>query len=138
MAFLVQTDYEVQIRTEVKAIITQTNASLELAEQMAEAEMIGYLRPRGYDTVGIFTAAGTNRNALLIMYMIDMVLYHIHSNVATRAMPKVREDRYNAAISWLEKVSRGQLDPDLPKLADPEDSSPTFKLGSNTKYSARW
>jgi phage gp36-like protein len=138
MAFLTDTDYNVQIRTEVTAIIAAQPGAKALAEQMAEAEMISYLKPRGYDVVAIFAAIGANRNPLIIMYLIDMVLYHLHANVATRAMPKVREDRYNAAIAWLDKVSKGMLEPDLPALETPEDSTPTLQVGSNTKYFKRW
>lgn len=137
MGFLTETDYDVQIRTEIKAVINQSGTSQALAEQMAEAEMIGYLRPRGYDTVVIFAATGAARNPIIIMYLIDMVLYHLHSNIVTRAMPKTRDDRYTAAISWLDKVSRGQLDPDLPVIVA-ADTTPTIQLGSNTKYSKRW
>lgn len=137
MAFLTETDYDVQIRTEIKAVINQSGSSQALAEQMAEAEMIGYLRPRGYDTAGIFSATAEDRNPVIMMYLIDMVLYHLHSNIVTRAMPKTRADRYEAAISWLDKVSRGQLDPALP-LLETEDSTPTLKTGSNTKYRSRW
>lgn len=137
MAFLTETDYDVQIRTEIKAIINQSGSSQALAEQMAEAEMIGYLRPRGYNTAGIFSATAEDRNPIIMMYLIDIVLYHLHSNIVTRAMPKTRADRYEAAISWLDKVSRGQLDPALP-LLETEDSTPTLKTGSNTKYRSRW
>lgn len=138
MSFLTETDYDVQIRTEVRNVVNQTNASQALAELMAQEEMTGYLRPRGYDVAAIFAATGANRNPLIIMYMIDIVLYHLHSNIVTRAMPKTREDRYNAAIAWLDKVSRGLLEPQLPKVQEPEDATPNMKLGSNQQYFKRW
>jgi len=137
MPFLTPADYNVQIRTEVTAIIAAQTGAQALAEQMAEAEMISYLKPRGYNVAAIFAATGVTRNPLIIMYLIDMILYHLHANVATRAMPKVREDRYNAAIAWLDKVSKGMLEPDLPIIST-EDSSPTLQVGSNTKYFKRW
>ena len=137
MAFLTTPDYSVQIRSEIMAIINQTNLSQEAAERMAQSQIIKYLRPRGYDVAAIFAATGTNRNDEMIMLMIDLVLYHLHSSIVTRAMPKTREDRYNEAIATLRGISRGELDPDLPKLPDGEDT-PTIKLGSNIKYSTRW
>lgn len=140
MPFLTDTDYSVQIRTEVKAIIAAQDGSQDTAEQMAEEEMSSYLRPRGYDIPAIFSAIGANRNPLIIMYMIDLVLYHLYSNTAARAMPKNREDRYNAAISWLSKVNGGGLDPDLPvkETSGDVDGTPKLKLGSNPKYSKRY
>lgn len=137
MSFLTENDYDVQIRNEIKAVIAQTDASLALAEQMAESEMSSYLRVRGYNIPEVFCSE--NRNALIVMYMIDITLYHLHSNIVTRAMPKTREDRYNAAISWLDKVSSGKLNPNLPVVeTEGADATPLFKLGSQKKYSKRY
>ena len=139
MAFLTETDYSVQVRNEVKIIIAQQPGSQEMAELMAEAEITGYLRPRGYDVAAIFAATAAARNPLIIMYMIDIVLYHLYSNIATRAIPATRETRYNAAINWLEKVSKGQIEPQLPYLEnDTDDATPAIKLGSNIKYAKRY
>lgn len=139
MSFLTNDDYNAQIRNEVKAVLLQSDGSQALAEQMAEAEITSYLRPRGYNVATIFAATGTNRNAQIIMLMVDITLYHLHSNIVTRAMPSTRQKRYDDAVSWLKMVSKGQLEPELPRLdADDEDATPTLKLGSNKKYSMRY
>lgn len=139
MGFLTETDYTAQIRNEVKAVLLQAEGSQQLAEQMAEAEITSYLRPRGYDVAAVFAATGSTRNAQIIMLMVDITLYHLHSNIVTRAMPGTRKDRYDAAIDWLNRVSKGQLEPDLPRLSsDDDDATPTLKLGSNPKYSKRY
>ncbi|MBD3748948.1 MAG: DUF1320 family protein [Sphingobacteriales bacterium] len=139
MAFLTDADYAVQIRTEIKTILTATNGSLSLAELMAQQEMTSYLKPRGIDCAAVFAATGANRNPVIIMYMIDMVLYHIHSSTPAKVMPKLREDRYNAAIAWLDKVNKSLLDPDLPYVqGDGTDATPKYKFGSREKYSQGW
>ncbi|WP_443937083.1 phage protein Gp36 family protein [Pedobacter sp. MW01-1-1] len=139
MAFLVETDYNSQIRNEVKAVLLQGDGSQQLCEQMAEAEIASYLRARGYDIEVIFSATGAERNAQIIMLMVDITLYHLHSNIVTRAMPSMRKDRYDAAIDWLNRVSKGQLEPNLPRLSsDDQDATPTLKLGSNKRYSRRY
>ena len=139
MPFLTDEDYNAQIRNEVKAVLLQSDGSQALAEQMAEAEITSYLRPRGYNVASIFGATGANRNAQIIMLMVDITLYHLHSNIVTRAMPNTRQKRYDDAVSWLKMVSKGQLEPELPRLdADDEDATPTLKLGSNKKYSMRY
>lgn len=138
VSFLVETDYNAQIRNEVKAVLLQSDGSQALAEQMAEAEITSYLRPRGYDVVAIFAATDTERNAQIIMLMVDIVLYHLHSNIVTRAMPTTRQKRYDDAIAWLTRVSKGQLEPNLPRLEDDEDATPLLRLGSNKKYSERY
>lgn len=116
MTFLKESDYSVQIRSEVKAVIARDAASQALAEQMAQEEMSGYLRTGGYDVAAIFSALDTARNAVIIMRMVDMTIYHLHAAVVVKAMPVNRETRYTAALAWLDKVSAGTLDLDLPKV----------------------
>lgn len=140
MSFLTDDDFDVQTRNELMRVLQVSDLSRGMAENMAEEEITAYLRPRGYDIAAIFSADGDERNPLIIMRMIDIVIYHLCSNIPSRAVPKVREDRYNAAIDWLDKVNDGRLDPSLPKIpnTDTSDSTPTIRLGSNTKYSHRW
>lgn len=136
MGFLVEADYSVQIRAEIKAVLTQTDASLDLCEQMAQAEISAYLRPRGYDLAVLFGLAGSARPSDLIMRMIDVTLYHLHTSVVTRATPAKIEKRYNDAVTWMKNINGGDLDPDFPKLED--NPTPTLRLGSNTKYFKRY
>lgn len=137
MAFLGDDDYDVQARNEIMQVLQITTSSRGLAENMAEEEITAYLRPRGYDVPAIFAQTGDARNPLIIMYMIDIVIYHLHSNTATRVMPKTRADRYTAAIDWLTKVNAGDLDPSLPKIPD-TTPDPLFRLSSDNKYFSRW
>ena len=135
MGFLVESDYSVQIRKEVQMVLNvDPNTSQDLAEQMAQEEMSGYLRARGYDVAKIFGAVGSERNAEIIMRLVDVTLYHLHSNIATRAMPSNRQKRYDDTLSWLYRVSQGKLVLDLPVIEN-GDSTPKIKLGSNKKYS---
>lgn len=140
MSFLTDDDFDVQIRQEMLRVIAQSTLSRELAENMAEEEITGYLRPRGYDIPAIFAATGPERNPMIIMRMIDMVVYHLSSNVPKSVISDTRQKRYEAAIDWLEKVNAGKLDPSLPKiqLPDTADSTPGIRLGTNKKYSHRW
>lgn len=137
MSFLVDTDFDVQARSELMQVLQISSISRDMAETMAEEEITGYLRPRGYDIPLIFSATGVNRNPLIIMRMIDMIIYHLHSNTPARAMPKLREDRYNAALLWLDKVNMGSLDPSLPKIAGTA-TDPIYRFGSGCKTFKRW
>lgn len=135
MGFLTEQDYSVQIRNEIKTVLTNNNeASLDLAEQMAQEEMSGYLRVRGYDVALVFGAIGAERNAEIIMRMVDITLYHLHSNIVTRSIPSHREKRYNDTLDWMYRVSQGKLALNLPAVTE-GDSTPKIKLGSNKKYS---
>ncbi len=140
MAFLTDIDYDVQIRNWVKQIITQENEDvLHQAELAAQAEMESYLRGR-YDVAEIFDQTGTERNALIVMYLVDMVVYHLHSNISPENTPEIRYIRYKAAINWLADVSRGKLTPQLPetKTEESEEDSLDFQGGSNPKVSERY
>ena len=143
MGFLIASDYHFQIKNEIKTIIAgaEVNA-LELAEFAAQAEMESYLNSR-YDVPAIFSAEDPSRNRLLVMYLVDMVLYHLHSKMAGRLVPDIRAVRYDTAKTWLEQVMLGKLSPDLPlkPIADDgsgNDADYLLRTGSNKKYSQDW
>ncbi len=143
MPFLIDTDYEVQIRNWVKQIITQYKTDvLHKAELAAQAEMESYLRQR-YDVAQIFSATEGNRNALIILYMVDIALYHLHSNISSDNVPEIRVIRYNSAKDWLKSVSKGDISPDLPEKTDEGGQAEgtgnqVIEFGSNQKYSERY
>lgn len=105
MPFLTDDDYSTQIRTEIANVIGATGASRIQAELFAQSEMEGYINAR-FDAATVFSASGSDRSPVVIMYMIDITLYHCHSKIATRAIPKERQDRYEAAKTWLKMLAR--------------------------------
>jgi hypothetical protein len=84
-------------------------------------------------------ALGDNRNPALVMYMVDMILYHLHARINPRNIPELRMIRYDGnspqqnggAIGWLKSVAKGFLMPDLPLLAPDQGNSIVW--GSGTK-----
>lgn len=133
MAFLTEEDYISQIRDETLNDLTEFDADVRTdAELRAQAEMEAYLRDR-YNVGDIFEATGTSRNALIVMYLIDIALYHMYSAVTPSMVPQIRVDRYNAAMKWLDMVRRGQINPALPPNQD-TDGNPTGTsiFGGNT------
>jgi phage gp36-like protein len=137
MIFLTDEDFiQYQVRTEVLSVLKISETSLDVAELGAIEQMTSYLKTR-YDTALTFSAAGASRNPLIIMYMIDIILYNLHSNTASRVVPKSREDRFNAAITWLTSVNAGTLIPSLPSL-EANNPDPIFRFGSDCRYNNRW
>ncbi|MDN4015177.1 DUF1320 family protein, partial [Chryseobacterium gambrini] len=105
-----------------KQIIIQRKEDVQhRAELAAQAEMESYLRQR-YNVAAIFSAAGADRNALIIMYMVDIAIYHLHANAAADVIPELRIMRYNAAKDWLKAVAKGDISPDLPEKPDEGES----------------
>ncbi len=126
MSFLTPDDYGLQIRQELRDLVTDGSSTLlEDAGLAAQVEMESYLRGR-YDLDAVFSATGADRNRQVVMYLVDMALYHLHSRQNPRNVPQIRQDRYDQVISWLKMARKGELSVGLPPLPATEpDGTPT-------------
>lgn len=86
-----------------------------------------------------YFTAGDNRNSKIKQVTIDITLYNIHSKIAPRSVPDVRRIRYDGggnkndsenAITYLVKVQKGQVTPDLPVIQPIEQNSERVSYGS--------
>lgn len=118
MAFLVDNDYKMHIKDEILSTVLGAAASTIRpdAERKAQAQLTSVLNVR-YDVPGIFAQSGEARNAEVVMYMVDMVIYHVHSRISPGQVPENVKARYQDALDWIKMVAAGKLDPDLPKPA---------------------
>ncbi len=116
--FLTKEDFRVVIGEGALAAVTQAEPG-NVARAMREAieEIAGYLRPT-YDCAAIFSAVGTERNPLIVMYTADIALYHLVSSMPQKMGYDIRKERYDRAITWLEGVQSGDIIPDLPLMTD--------------------
>ncbi|MDN3621336.1 DUF1320 domain-containing protein [Polaribacter undariae] len=143
--FLKETDYNAQIRSQILGILTNdTEDTLHLAELAAQEEIESHLRTR-YDVAQIFDLdqEDADRSKLIVLYMIDITLYHLHSNITPDNVPEIRYLRYQRAMEWLKKVADAKISPNLPEY--PESENPFdkgggqfFFGGSNEKVSERY
>lgn len=103
----------------------------------AIAEAKGYLA--AFDRDKIFSAEGNERNALLVIFLKDIAVWHLVQlcNVGTDI--ELRRYRYDCAVRWLEQVQKGYISPDLPILDNDGDGTPDtggiYLSGSNPKRS---
>ncbi len=74
---------------------------------------------------------GDNRNQQLKVYMIDVCLYHLHSNINPRNIPQLRIDRYNNALNWCKMINRGEITANLPEILPVQGQ--VISVSSNTK-----
>jgi len=74
-------------------------------------------------------SAGDFRNQQILLYLIDITLFHLHRRIAPRNIPQHREDAYDRAIAWLKMAGRGEITADLPILS-PEQGSRLRSGGS--------
>lgn len=139
MIFLKYDDFSVTIDDNLlNQIIKNQPALLDSMELMAIAEMQSYLAAR-FDTTNIFNKQGNERSSIIVLYLIDMILYHLHARVSPRNISQLRIDRYNQAIEWLKMASTGIIQPDLPLKIDTHgEADDRLKWGSNTKLNQRY
>lgn len=138
--FITQEDYKVVIGDSALKVISQVSEENRAnAEAEAQEEIAGYLRPK-YDCTAIFTAEGTDRNRLIVMYTCDIALYHLSASMPQKMGSEIREERYKRAIEWLEGVQAGKIVPDLPQVLDEEGepANTSFVYGCQKKLRHNW
>lgn len=131
--FLTKEDFKVVIGEAALRTVAQAEDG-NVARAMAEAieEISGYLRPT-YDCAAIFSAVGSERNALIVMYTADVALYHLVCAMPQKMGYDVRKERYDRAIKWLEGVQAGTILPDLPLMTDDDGDVPGSTVYSSQK-----
>lgn len=136
--FLKDKDYKKQVRDWIRNILVYNDADVQAdCELAAQCEMETYLSNR-YDIASIFSTvqAESDRNPLIILYLIDITLYHLHSNISPDNVPELRLTRYKAAIDWLKAVAMEKISPILPpKINESGTQDISFVYGSNPKTS---
>ncbi len=112
----------------IRTIQRDDDTILAAAIDAATVEAKGYLK--AYDTKKVFSATGTDRNALLLIFVKDIATWHFLVLCNAGHELKLRQDRYERAISWLKGVQKGDIDPDLPEAED-ESGGGIIRFGSN-------
>ena len=74
---------------------------------------------------------GDNRSVQIVQKVVDICLYHLHSRIAPRNIPALRENRYKMAIDWLQMAGQGQITADIPLLQPKRDGR--IRWGSQVK-----
>ena len=124
--FIDITDYDASIHKEIlDSLLRQGTADydpqiVEICEDRAIAEMRSYLNKK-YDCNRIFEARGTDRHALVLMFALDIAIYHIYCQHNPYKISKSREDRYNRAVEWLKGVMQGDVTIDGAPLLPTDD-----------------
>ena len=137
MSWLKKEDYYKQIKEDhLNQVVDNLDVLIAQANILAQSEIESYLRAK-YDMAALFSTAETERHPLILMYAVDIALYHLHSRIAPRKIPQIRFDRYDSAVIWLKAVAKGEISPDLPQYTDEKNTQQTggFIFGSVKKTS---
>lgn len=103
----------------IEAISDGDDTLLTAAIDAAVAEAKGYLS--AYDSATEFAKekpeTGTDtRNALLVIFIKDMAVWHFINICNVNTDLKLRSKRYDDAKAWFSAVQKGEVKADLPAL----------------------
>lgn len=134
--FIVIGDYDASIHAEIlDSLIRSKPAIIEVCEDRAISQMRSYLNKR-YDCDAIFSATGSDRHSLVLMYAIDIAIYHMFCRHNPYKMSAIRKERYEAAIEWLKAVAGCDINIDgAPMLPDEEVAENSrWQIASNEHH----
>jgi phage gp36-like protein len=135
-------DYQLQ------QIVEQNNDIALTAIATAEQEVRSYLtsnnlkqwqdgRPR-YDVDLIFAMVGTARNALIVQHVKTVAVWYVCQLSNPDIIYEHIKERYDRAIDYLNRVSKGAVTLNLPVLidsnTDPATQKQPFRFGSRIKF----
>ncbi len=129
---------------EVVDLITNNDNTI-IEEIIAESIdlMKSYLF-KHYDTNEIFSKEGEERSKVILKYLKDIVIHEVYIR-RTKTMNEIAKERYDEAMLWLEKMTKGTIEADLPKKLEDtngdgkvDEPVPFMKLGSRKSYKNHW
>jgi phage gp36-like protein len=119
--------------------ITEGNDDLVLQAIGAAIEEVGgYLAGSSlYDVTAIFAATSTNRNDLILTHTITVAKWYIVELCNADIIYEQAKERYDRAVSWLTKLSKGTVTlsslPTIP-IETGTTETDTFGYGSRVKF----
>lgn len=116
----------------VEVITRGDETIVTAAVDAAISEAKGYLS--AFDRDSIFGAVAGERNTLLLTFVKDIAAWHLLNLCNAGSDMKLRQDRYDRAIEWLNAVQKGNVSPDLPVIiTDGIQTATSISYGSNEK-----
>ena len=81
----------------------------------------------------------SGHNPFVVLKLVDLISYDLHSKYARRAMPETVRERYLEATTWVTRVGDGLIDADLPALeVVVGESSGDIRYNSHEAEDNRW
>ena len=133
--FIEPSDYNASIHREILSSLLREKTAggqpnpdydpivVEVCEDRAIGEMRSYLC-KTYDCEKIFTAQGEERHSLILMFALDIAIYHIFSIHNPYKIADIRKERYERALEWLKGVAKGNISiAGAPRLPEAEQGN---------------
>ena len=93
-----------------------------------------------YDVDAIFTAEGETQSKVVKKHLKSLVIPDIFE-IRGKQLPAASEKKYDEAMRWLELMSKGTIEADLPPKeidtdgdGETDSNQPFMRLGSNKSY----
>ncbi|MDP2723193.1 MAG: hypothetical protein Q8O72_10575 [Bacteroidales bacterium] len=136
--FIQTADYKQLITSDDLEVVQQADTVARVAAENAAIEYFkGYLRSR-YNVVALFALTGAARDPVLLQFVMDEVLYTLHSTLPGNMMPEIRQIRKENLDKWLMNVQKGLIEPNFPTIDGDDDSGNPVKYGGNKKLGSTW
>lgn len=105
--FITVDDYDATIHREILDSLLRedagSSATVEVCENRAIATVRALIGNR-YDCDAIFSAAGDERNIIILKVCVDIAVYEIFCQHNPYKMSQIRKDRYEDAMTFLREV----------------------------------
>jgi len=93
---------------------------------------VAYTIPAGSLLNTTYFKLGDNRNQQIVLYILDMLIYHLYRRIPPAVVPEIRVLAYQTAISWFNKVAKGDdIIADIVKIQPPNGGR--IRYGSRPK-----
>ncbi len=134
MDYLTDGDFKHRIQwNDLLMILDGNTALLDEAESTAKAVILDVLHTR-YDTAAIFSKVAAARDAQVIRWMINLVLYYVYERIPDSLVPDRVVKNYDDTMFYLLEIADGKKSTALDRLEDPEGKAISkFKWGSQTR-----
>ncbi len=115
--------------------ITEGDTSItEQAIAAAIDEAVSYLSGR-YDTDKIFSAIGSERNAMILENVKVMTIWRIITICNAETIYEMWKERYDRVVEYFNRVAKGTIAPKLPLIiGDNGEAALSMRFGSHTKF----
>ena len=129
MPFIAKADFPQSVHDDILNALTKGDDSKITRNcESTIDEMKAYLNGR-YDVDAIFDATGNDRNRFLLRIALSITLYFIYKIHNPRKLPEEIQTDYEKAMSDLEKIRDGELNP--VGLPAPPTDQPEANSGNN-------
>jgi len=135
------TMYGYQIDQITEGDDTIIDIALAAAEEEVRSYLIGNNRVEWqdgrlqYDVEAIFTAAGADRNSLIVKMTVTVAKWWIVDLANVDMIYEQAKERYDRAVEWLIKLASGDVNlSSLPQIDNELSTKEPFSFGSRTKF----